>query len=93
VTAVHEGADYIAFGSFFPSRVKPDAVRAPLELVSKAKRTLTVPVVAIGGITAENAPQLVQAGVDAVAVISALFDAADITAAAQRFSAVFDRSR
>ena len=48
------GADYVAFGSFFPSSVKPGAVRAPLELLTQAKRTLTVPVVAIGGITADN---------------------------------------
>ena len=91
--AVGEGADYVAFGSFFPSRVKPGAVRAPLDLVKQAKAAFRVPVVAIGGITLENAPALVEQGVDAVAVISALFDAPDVTDAARRFTALFERLR
>ncbi|HSB49069.1 MAG TPA: thiamine phosphate synthase [Burkholderiales bacterium] len=83
------GADYVAFGSFFPSSVKPGAVRAPLALLREAKRRLSVQVVAIGGITLDNAPQLIAAGADSVAVISALFDADDIGIAARRFSALF----
>jgi thiamine-phosphate pyrophosphorylase len=83
------GADYVAFGSFFPSSVKPGAVRAPLVLLWDAKRRLSVPVVAIGGITLENAPELIAAGADSVAVISALFDADDVGIAARRFSALF----
>jgi len=83
------GANYVAFGSFFPSGVKPGAVRAPRALLRDAKRRLTVPVVAIGGITLENAPELIAAGADGVAVISALFDADDVGAAARRFSALF----
>lgn len=83
------GADYVAFGSFFPSSVKPGAVRAPLALLHNAKRRLAVPVVAIGGITLENAPELIAAGADSVAVISALFDADDIGNAARRFRALF----
>lgn len=86
------GADYVAFGSFFPSRVKPGAVRAPLELLTEAKRGLDVPIVAIGGITTHNASQIIGAGADAVAVISALFEAADVAAAATRFNALFDRN-
>jgi thiamine-phosphate pyrophosphorylase len=85
------GADYIAFGSFFPSRVKPDARRADVSLVRAAK-SLGLPVVAIGGITAENAPLLVDAGIDAVAVISDVFahdDLADVTRAAARIAACF----
>jgi thiamine-phosphate pyrophosphorylase len=85
------GADYVAFGSFFPSGVKPGAVRAPLTLLRDAKRHLSVPVVAIGGITLENAPQAIAAGADSVAVISALFGADDIRAAAHRFSELFKR--
>ena len=85
------GADYVAFGSFFPSGVKPGAVRAPLELLRDAKRRLPLPVVAIGGITPENAPQLIAAGADGIAVISALFEADDVAAAARRFSALFLR--
>jgi len=83
------GADYVAFGSFFPSSVKPGAVRAPLALLRNAKRRLSIPVVAIGGITLDNAPGLIAAGADGVAVISALFDADDVGIAARRFSALF----
>ena len=88
--AVAEGADHVAFGSFFPSRVKPGASRAPVDLLAQAKDELDVPVVAIGGITVENGGVLVRAGADALAVISALFDAADITAAASCFTALFE---
>ena len=87
--AARLGANYVAFGGFFPSRVKPSAVRAPLSLLGEAKRQQAMPVVAIGGITVDNAPELIAAGADSVAVISALFDAPDIKAAAQRFSALF----
>ena len=85
------GADYVAFGSFFPSSVKPGAVCAPLALLGNAKRRLSTPVVAIGGITLDNAPQLIAAGADGVAVISALFGADDVNLAARRFSALFSR--
>ena len=89
--AQQSGADYVAFGGFFPSTVKPSAVRAPLFLLQDAKLRLSVPVVAIGGITLANAPQLLAAGADSVAVISALFGAPDIRAAAREFSAFFPR--
>jgi thiamine-phosphate pyrophosphorylase len=75
--AVAAGADYVAFGSVFPSPTKPQAVRAPLRLFGEA-RALGVPLAAIGGITLENAPQLLAAGADLLAVISDLFDARDI---------------
>jgi len=71
--------------------VKPGAVRAPLALLRQAKRRLSVPVVAIGGITLDNAPQLIAAGADGVAVVSALFGADDVRLAARRFSALFAR--
>ncbi len=87
--ATRDGADYVAFGSFFPSRVKPGAVRAPLELLTQAASELAVPVVAIGGITSVNAVELIRAGADAVAVISAVFDAVDVSAAARSFEALF----
>lgn len=89
--AVHAGADYVAFGAFFPSGVKPGAVAADIELLHQARARLNVPLVAIGGINAQNGASLVQAGADALAVISALFDAADITAAAREFSKLFTR--
>ena len=83
------GADYVAFGSFYPSTVKPGAVRAPLDLLTDAKRAVKVPVVAIGGITIANAPPLIEAGADAVAVITAVFGASDVTAAARGFTGLF----
>ncbi len=86
------GADYVAFGSFFASQVKPHARRPDLTLLTRA-RDLGVPVVAIGGITAANARGLAAAGADAVAVISAVFahdDPADIERAAAAIAACFD---
>ena len=87
--AVEGGADYIAFGSFYASSVKPAAVRAPLSLLTSA-RAFGVPVVAIGGITPDNAEPLIVAGADAVAVISALYAEPDITAAARKFCQLFE---
>jgi thiamine-phosphate pyrophosphorylase len=84
-----EGADYVAFGSFFPSPVKPSAVRPPIELLRSAHHLIELPVVAIGGITPENGPGLVEAGADALAVISALFQALDTRVAAQALAALF----
>ena len=90
--AVDGGADYIAFGSFYASQVKPGAVRAPLSLLSSA-RAFGVPVVAIGGITPENAGALITAGADAIAVISALYAAPDISVAARQFDHLFEASK
>jgi thiamine-phosphate pyrophosphorylase len=87
--AVAAGADYVAFGSVFPSPTKPEAVRAPLALFGEAKRRLGVPLVAIGGITLDNAPEAVAAGADALAVITALFSADDVAARARSFTALF----
>ena len=87
--AAHAGADYVAFGAFFSSAIKPDAAMVDINLLQQARAELDLPLVAIGGITAHNGAALVSAGADALAVISALFDAADITAAAQDFSKLF----
>ena len=87
--AVDAGADYVAFGSVFPSSTKPGAVRAPLSLLGQA-RALGVPVCAIGGITIENAPALVRAGADLVAVISDLFDAPDVRLRARQYASMFE---
>ena len=83
-----QGADYVAFGACFDSGTKPAAVRAPLELFAEAK-PLGMPTVAIGGITAENAPLAIRAGADSIAVIGALWTAPDIRQAAQTFSKLF----
>ena len=90
--AVAAGADYVAFGSFFPSSVKPDARRADVALLARAG-TLGVPVVAIGGITAANAGSLERAGAHAVAVISAVFEAPDVEAAARAIASRWGRAR
>jgi len=89
---VGEGADYVAFGSFHSSLTKPGARRAEPALLRRAKR-LGVPVVAIGGITAGNGRALVEAGADALAVISDVFahdDVAEITRAAAAIAACFE---
>ncbi|RFC32374.1 MAG: thiamine-phosphate pyrophosphorylase [Candidatus Nitrotoga sp. SPKER] len=91
--AIHAGADYVAFGAFFPSTTKPNAAVADIELLQQARATLPVPLVAIGGITLNNAAALVHAGADALAVISALFAAKDITLTAKKLSALFNSSR
>lgn len=91
--AARQGADYVAFGAFFPSGVKPQAVAATPELLREARRDLNVPIVAIGGIAVQNGAQLVEAGADALAVISALWSAPDIEQAAKDFSNLFQQGR
>ena len=90
--AQQQGVDYIAFGSFFPSTVKPDAVNAPIQLIQRAKHELSLPVVAIGGIDQHNGSLLIEAGADAIAVISAVFGREDILKAARELAALFDDS-
>lgn len=86
--AAAQGADYLAFGAFFHSHTKPDARRAPMDLPAAA-RPLGLPLVAIGGITPDNARSLLAAGIDMVAVISGVFDAPDPVAAARAYAACF----
>ncbi len=88
--AAREGADYVAFGSFFPSATKPSAVRADKSLLREASAQLSLPIVAIGGIDEQNARELIEAGADAIAVVSALFDAPDTQAQARRFALLFE---
>ncbi len=89
------GADYIAFGAMFASMVKPDTVRAPLSVLTEARRLADErdaprpAVVAIGGITPANAPLVAQAGADTIAVITSLFEAPSIRAAAVACSAPY----
>jgi len=82
------GADYLAFGAFFPSPTKPLARRAGAGLLRDAK-SLGLPLVAIGGITPDNAQPLIEAGADFVAAISGVFAAADPFAAARRYANLF----
>lgn len=89
LAAERAGADYVAFGAFFPSPTKPHEIRPPIALLREARAVLTVPIVAIGGITPDNAPLLLDAGADALAVVSAVFAQPDIQAAARRFAILF----
>lgn len=83
------GASYVAFGACFSSSTKPNAPVAGLDLFTRAKTELAVPSVAIGGITVENAANLKESGADAIAVIGALFNAADIAKTSQQFTQMF----
>ncbi len=87
--AVARGADYVAFGSFFPSPTKPEAVRAMPELLLAAKNQLSTPVCAIGGITLGTAPLLRASGADMLAVITDVFDAVDICQQAKNYQQLF----
>lgn len=71
--AAAQGADYLAFGAMFPSPVKPEARRAAPPLLTEARARFGLPVVAIGGITVDNAPELIAAGADNLAVITDIF--------------------
>jgi len=83
------GADYAAFGRFFPSSTKPLAVQATPALLSRARERLTLPLVAIGGVTPENGRLLISAGADMLAVVDAVFGQPDIRAAAAAFNNLF----
>ena len=95
--AQEQGASYVAFGACFSSDTKPNAVNAPLSLFAEAKQKITLPLVAIGGITLQNAAQVIAAGADAIAVVNALFGARqmdnsaaeDIKLSAQQFAHLF----
>ncbi len=89
--AAQAGVDYLAFGSVFSSGTKPAAVHAPLAIFAEARRSFALPLVAIGGITLQNAPQVFAAGADAVAVISAVFDAGDIAERAADFTRLYQQ--
>jgi thiamine-phosphate pyrophosphorylase len=84
-----QGADYVAFGSFFHSPTKPESNIVPLDTIAKAKEIITVPICAIGGITLENAPLLVNQGVDMVSVISDIWQNQDIITRAKNYTKLF----
>lgn len=91
--AISQGADYIAFGRFFPSKTKPHALQAELSLLAQAELHLNVPIVAIGGITLHNARQLISHGADAIAVIHSLFhNKQQIMNTAKAYQALFKQS-
>jgi len=86
------GASYVAFGRFFPSQSKPEAIQADPSVLQAAKQKLSIPLVAIGGITPENGGTLVDAGADMLAVIQGIFSQEDIRVAASQFSSLFSFS-
>jgi thiamine-phosphate pyrophosphorylase len=90
MAAAEAGADYVAFGRFFPSRTKPHAFQADIETLRRAKQRLNVPLVAIGGITADNGTALIATGADLLAVIHGIFGGEDVTAAARSIAELFD---
>jgi thiamine-phosphate pyrophosphorylase len=90
--AAHAGASYIAFGRFFPSHSKPDAVQADTSLLEQAHAQINLPIAAIGGITPGNGRQLVEAGANLLAVIHGVFGQADIQAAARQYTHCFNTS-
>ncbi len=87
--AEQHGADYVAFGRFYPSRSKPGAPPASIDTLVRAHQELAIPVCAIGGITINNARNLIDHGADMIAVINEVLGAADIRHAATSLAALF----
>jgi thiamine-phosphate pyrophosphorylase len=83
------GASYVAFGGFYPSRVKKYAVTTKLEILDQAREAIAVPTVVIGGMTPENAAPLVDRGANMVAAISSVYQADSVAAAVGRFLALY----
>lgn len=87
--AVRDGASYVSFGRFFPSRTKPGAPPADRTVLEQARQRLSLPIVAIGGVDTDNGASLIAAGADWLAVSNAIFGAGDVRAAAARLAALF----
>lgn len=87
--AEESGADYVAFGAFFPSRTKTDTVPVTTHWVDQAKQKVTVPVVGIGGIRLANAATVIKSGCDVIAVCNDLFAAENIQAQAKQYVRLF----
>ncbi|HUE91142.1 thiamine phosphate synthase [Pseudomonas sp.] len=93
--AAKEGASYVAFGRFFNSNTKPGAPAADVELLAAAKAKINLPIVAIGGVTLDNAPALIAHGASMVAVVHGLFgadSAAEVERRARAFSELFGKN-
>ena len=83
------GASYVAFGACFYSSTKPNAPVAGLSLFTRAKAELNIPSIAIGGITLQNASQVIAAGASVIAIINAIFGANDVKSTSQQLSQLF----
>lgn len=88
-----DGADYVAFGAFYPTRSKQDTVKAEPDILSRARHEITLPLVAIGGITPENGKVLINKGADLLAVISALYGVIDTGTAINKFNFLFEQEQ
>jgi glutamate-1-semialdehyde 2,1-aminomutase len=92
--AASSGATYVAFGAFFPSQSKPDAPHAELDLLLKARDEISIPIAAIGGITTDNAQQLINAGADMIAITRGIFNAEkDVITTTKGFVAMFNANQ
>ena len=89
IVAAQQGADYVALGSFFSSKTKPEAIRCSKTVLEEVTAQVSTPVVAIGGITPDNAAELVSAGADLLAVLAGVFSTADVYDSAQKFAELF----
>lgn len=87
--AEKEGADYVAFGAFFPSLTKPNTVSVTMNLIGEAKNKITVPIIGIGGIRLTNARKVIQSGCVAIAVCNDLFQSGNIKAKAAQYAQLF----
>ncbi len=89
IRAEKEGADYVAFGAFFPSLTKPNTVSVTVNLIGEAKKKITVPIVGIGGIRLTNARMVIQSGCAAIAVCNDLFQSENVKVKAARYAQLF----
>jgi thiamine-phosphate pyrophosphorylase len=86
---IEYGADYLALGRFYPSKTKPGATPVAIDTLKQVRAMTDIPLVAIGGITAQNGTALIEAGADMLAVVNGVFGHPDITGAARDISALF----
>ncbi len=89
--AINGGANYVAFGRFFASQTKAEAVSCSIATLHQARKILACPIVAIGGITPNNGKVLLEAGANSLAVIQGVFGQKNVRYAAQKYSCLFDK--
>ena len=93
LAAQEHGADYVAFGSFFPSSSKQNTVTAEPDIIKEAKMKISLPVAAIGGITPANCRTLIEHGADMLAVISSIYQAEDPYSTVMEFNQLLDANK
>lgn len=89
IRSARSGADYVTLGAFFPTKTKVPRTFATLDMLRAAKRQITRPVVAIGGITPENSEALIASGADMLAVVSSIYGAEEPARQIARFQMMF----